>query len=208
MNDPRLEIVQVVEELYRLGLITATGGNVSVRIEEQDVCWITPRGLYKGGLCPEGIVRIDLEGNVLDLEGPAPSSEWAMHTQIYRARPDVNAVIHAHAPYATILGLSGLPFLPVTAEAALLGRVPVVPFHMPGTMELARAVVRALGQATACILNHHGVVAVAAGLRQAANAVEILERSAQLILGCYAAGKQPAILPEEALRGLRERGLA
>jgi ribulose-5-phosphate 4-epimerase/fuculose-1-phosphate aldolase len=131
-----------------------------------------------------------------------------MHTQIYRARPDVNAVIHAHAPYATILGLSGLPFLPVTAEAALLGEVPVVPFHMPGTMELAQAVVQALGQATACILNHHGVVAVAANLRQAANAVEILERSAQLILGCYAAGKQPAILPEEALRALRERGLA
>ncbi|MGC8873302.1 MAG: class II aldolase/adducin family protein, partial [Chloroflexia bacterium] len=151
-EDPRREMVQVVEELYRQGLITASGGNISVRIEGEAACWITPRGLFKGGLCPDLMVRIDLNGNPLQPEGPAPSSEWPMHTALYRARPEVRAVVHAHAPYATVLALCGLPFLPVTAEAALLGEVPTVPFVMPGTQELARTVAEALGHGTACIL--------------------------------------------------------
>lgn len=203
--DPRREMVQAIEELYRLGLITARGGNVSLRMEGRGWCWITPRGLYKGALRPEQMVRIDLEGNALDAHAPSPSSEWAVHTEIYRARPDVRAVVHAHAPCSTVLALSGLPFVPVTAEAALLGEVPTVPFHMPGTRELARAVVHALGQGLACILANHGVVVAASSLRGAVDAVETLERTAQLIVTCHALGRPPEPLPDEAVRMLRER---
>ncbi len=201
-EDPRQEMVRVISELHRLGLITATGGNVSVRIAGREECWITPSQLYKGDLRPEMMVRIDFAGNTLDEGALTPSSEWAVHTELYRARPEVEAVIHAHAPYATVLALSGLPFLPITTEAALLGKVPVVPFIMPGTKELAKAVVKAMGESPACILQNHGVVVAAGTLRRAANLVEILERTAQLIVTCYAVGRKPAVLPKEVARML------
>ncbi|MBC7227971.1 MAG: class II aldolase/adducin family protein, partial [Thermoflexales bacterium] len=205
-EDPRAEMVRAINELYQLGLITATGGNVSVRLEGREECWITPSQLYKGDLRPELMVRIDLAGNVLEENVPAPSSEWPMHTAIYRARPGVGAVVHAHAPYATILALSGLPFLPITTEAAFLGEVPVVPFIMPGTRELAEAVVKAMGKSPVCLLQNHGVVVAATSLRRACNILEVVERTAQLIWGCYAVGKKPPTLPKDVLRTLREMG--
>lgn len=204
-EEPRVEMVRAVGELYALQLITATGGNVSVRIEGRDECWITPSQLYKGGLQPEMMVRIDFEGNVL--EGTlAPSSEWALHTEIYRARSEIRAVVHTHAPYATILGLSRLPFLPVTTEAAFLKGLPVAPFVMPGTKELAKAAVAAMGQNPACILQNHGLVVVATSLRRACNLTEVIERTAQLIWSCYAVGRKPPVLPKEVLKTLRELG--
>jgi L-ribulose-5-phosphate 4-epimerase len=205
-EDPRAEMVRAINELYQLGLITATGGNVSVRVEEREECWITPSQLYKGDLRPELMVRIDLAGNVLDEGVPAPSSEWPMHTAIYRARPEVRAIVHAHAPYATILALSGLPFLPVTTEAAFFREVPVVPFIMPGTKELAEAVVKAMGRNPVCLLQNHGVVVAATSLRRACNILEVVERTAQLIWGCYAVGKKPPTLPKDVVRTLREVG--
>lgn len=205
-EDPRAEMVRAINELYQLGLITATGGNVSVRVEDREECWITPSQLYKGDLRPELMVRIDLAGNVLDEGLPAPSSEWPMHTAIYRARPEVRAIGHAHAPYATILALSGLPFLPITTEAAFLREVPVVPFIMPGTKELAEAVVKALGRNPVCLLQNHGVVVAATSLRRACNILEVVERTAQLIWGCYAVGRKLPVLPKEVLKTLRELG--
>ncbi len=205
-EDPRAEMVRAINELYQLGLITATGGNVSVRVEEREECWITPSQLYKGDLRPELMVRIDLAGNVLDEGVPAPSSEWPMHTAIYRARPEVQAIVHAHAPYATILALSGLPFLPITTEAAFFREVPVVPFIMPGTKELAEAVVKAMGRGPVCLLQNHGVVVAATSLRRACNILEVVERTAQLIWGCYAVGKKPPTLPKDVVRMLREVG--
>lgn len=204
-EDPRQEIVRAVGELYALQLITATGGNVSVRVEGREECWITPSQLYKGGLQPEMMVRIDFEGRVL--EGTlAPSSEWALHTEIYKARPEIGAVVHTHAPYATILGLSRLPFLPVTTEAAFLKELPVAPFVMPGTRELAQAAVAAMGKNPACILQNHGLVVAASNLRRACNLTEVIERTAQLIWSCYAVGRKPPTLPKEVLKTLRELG--
>jgi len=207
VKDPREEMVQAINELYQLGLITATGGNLSVRIEGREECWITPSQVHKGDLRPEMMIRIDLRGNVLGESALAPSSEWPMHTAIYRMRPDVRAIVHAHAPYATVLALARLPFLPITAEAAFLREVPVVPFIMPGTEELAEAVVKALGQRNqVCLLQNHGVVAVATSLRRACNILETVERTAQLIWCCYAVGRKPVTLPKGALKALRELG--
>jgi len=205
-EDPRQELVQIASELFQLQLITATGGNLSLRIEGRPECWITPTQLYKGNLRPEAMVRIDFEGNALDAGALAPSSERSLHTEIYRARPEVRAIIHAHAPYATILGLSGLPFSPITTDAAFFKEMPLVPFIMPGTQELALAVVKALGQNPACILRNHGLVVAASSLRRAANLVEAIERTAQLIWGCYAVGKKPPTLPKEIVRMLGEMG--
>jgi len=205
-EDLRAEVVAVVQELFAAQLVTATGGNVSVRIPGTDTLWITPSQMFKGGLRPEHLVRIDLDGNPLDPEALSPSSERTMHCAIYRARADAGAVIHAHAPYATILVNSGLPFLPISTEAAFFGDIPRVPFIMPGTEELARAVGEASRESWAVLMQNHGLVVAGRSLRRAADMVEIVERSAQVLLGCHAVGRTPPVLPDEVVRLLRSVG--
>lgn len=129
-----------------------------------------------------------------------------MHCAIYQARPDVEAIIHTRAPQVTILGLADLPFLPISTEAAFLGDLPRVPFIMPGTSDLAQAVAEALGEGVAVMLQNHGLTVAGSSLRRAATLSEIIERTAEVILGCYAVGKEPPTLPESAVAVLREMG--
>jgi L-ribulose-5-phosphate 4-epimerase len=207
VGDERDDLVQAVNELYAIQLITATGGNLSVRVPDTDQIWITPSQLYKGDLRPDLMVRLDVNGQVMDPDAPSPSSEWPMHCAIYRARPDVEAIIHTHAPQATLLVLSGLPFLPISTEAAFLGDIPRVPFIMPGTTELAEAVAAALGaEDSAVFMQNHGMLVASSSLRRAANVSEVIERTSEMILGCYAVGKEPPVLPDDVVAQLRELG--
>ncbi len=205
-GDEREELVAVVRELYAQGVITATGGNVSMRIPDRDELWITPSQLFKGDLRPEILVRIDLEGQPLDAAAHSPSSERLMHCAVYQARKDARAVVHAHAPHATILANAGLPFLPISTEAAFFGEIPRVPFIMPGTSALADAIRDAVRESWAVLMVNHGLLVAGRSLRRAADMVEIVERSAQLILGCHAVGRTPPTLPDDVVRTLRKMG--
>lgn len=202
----RQELVQVVRELYAQELITATGGNVSARIPGRDELWITPSQLFKGDLRPEILVRIGLDGATLETPGAAPSSERIMHCAVYHARPEAQAVVHAHAPHATILANAGLPFLPISTEAAFFGELPRVPFVMPGTEALAKAVGEAARGSWAVLMVNHGLLVAGRSLRRAADMCEIIERSAQVILGCHAVGREPPVLPEAIVAELRALG--
>ncbi len=205
-DDARAEVVRIVEELYAAGLVTGTGGNVSARIPGRDQAWITPGGAFKGKLRPEMLVRIDLDGRPLD-DGPyAPSSERLIHCAIYRGNATVGAVVHSHAPSATTLALAELPFSPISTEAAFIGEIPRVPFMMPGTPDLARAVARALEGATAALLQNHGLVVAAADLRRAADITAIIETTSEKILACHAVGKTPPVLPPDLVTELRSLG--
>jgi autoinducer 2 (AI-2) kinase len=205
-DDVRREILAVVHELYASGLVTATGGNVSARVPGKDEIWITPSQAFKGELTADMLVRIDLDGRPLDPGAPAPSSERLMHCAAYRARPDAQAVIHAHAPHATILVNAGLPFLPVSTEAAFFGDVPRIPFVMPGTQELADAVGAALAHGWAVFMQNHGLLVAGRSLRRAADMVEVIDRSCEVILGCHQAGRPPSVLPPDVVAMLQAMG--
>jgi autoinducer 2 (AI-2) kinase len=201
-----VQIVETVRELYAQQLVTATGGNVSARVPGRDELWITPSALFKGDLHPEAMVRIGLDGRPLDAGARAPSSESLFHCSVYRARPEAQAVIHTHAPHATILVNAGLPFLPISTEAAFFGDIPRIPFVMPGTQALADAVAVAMKESWAVLMQNHGLLVAGRSLRRAADMTEIIDRSAQVILGCHAVGREPPVLPPEVVAELRRMG--
>jgi ribulose-5-phosphate 4-epimerase/fuculose-1-phosphate aldolase len=116
------------------------------------------------------------------------------------------AVVHAHAPHATILANARLPFLPISTEAAFFGELPRVPFIMPGTAELAKAVEEAARGCWAVLLVNHGLLVAGRSLRRAADMAEIVERSSEVILGCHAVGRTPPTLPDDVVAELRQMG--
>ena len=207
VGDERDEMMTLVNELYASHLLTSTGGNVSIRRPEHPgEAWITPSAMPKGHLSPAMLVRIGMDGEALDEGALSPSSERLMHTAIYRARPEVQAVVHSHGPKGFALGLAGLPFLPVSTEAAFFGELARVPFTMPGTDELADAAVEAIGNGNGVLLVNHGLLVAASSLRRAVDMTAVIEETAGALLDCHAAGRTPPVLPDDVVAQLREIG--
>ncbi len=200
-SQSRGKLVATVDELFKAGLITPTGGNVSVR--RPGGALITPSGRHKGSLRPEDLVEVNITGRP-ETPGARPSVETGMHLLIYRRRPDVNAVIHTHAPMATLLGLLDLPVPPVTLDAVRFTDLPSVPFAMPGSDELAEAVADRLAAAPAALLRNHGLLTVGADLRAAADAALALEEVAHLVVTCRLLGQEPSTIPPEAVEALKK----
>jgi L-fuculose-phosphate aldolase len=201
----RAEIVEVGRRLHDKGLITAAEGNVSVRIE--DGLLVTAGGVSKGFLTPELVVETDLQGRG-PKSGPQVSSEVAMHVAIYRTRPDVGAVVHAHPPAATAFAVAHIPLdQPLLAECVLLlGPVPLVPYAPPSTRDLADAVAAACSGANAVLLANHGAVAVGETLSLAHQRMETLEHVARVTLLTRLLGAARPLSPEDVEALLRMSG--
>jgi len=194
----RRSIAEAGRRLYAKGFIAGNEGNLSVR--ERDRLLVTPSGACKGFLRPEDIVVTDLEGRPRG--GARATSEILMHAAVYRRRPDVGAVVHAHPPVATGFAVAGLPLdRPVLAEPIVtLGPVPVVPFGTPSTADLADRVGSAIGSFHALLLANHGALTVGETLWRAWERMETLEQYARIALVARLLGRELMLRPEDVAR--------
>jgi len=194
----RKQVLEAAREMSRLELVRGTSGNVSARDPGTGLVAITPSSLPYDTLEPEDIMVVDYSGNVI--EGTRrPSSETPMHTAVYRARPDVLAVMHTHSPHATAFGVAGSPLRAVTVPLAIYGPVQVALFELPGTAKLAEECVRSLGsEGMAVLLQNHGILTVGRTLAEALEIAVYVEEGAQVALLCHAAGTLKLIPERQA----------
>ena len=186
------EFIAVAQRLWRRGLVAGSGGNLSLRIPDSSHIMISQSGIANIDCRPETLLRVDLNGKVISGEG-RPSKDLAFHLGIYRIRPDVKGIVHAHVHWSTALTLLGYKELPLfTPHAqAKLHRVQVVPYAPSESQELTAWVTEAFNSQdiVAALLEQHGMVAVGATLPAACNIAELVEETAQVAVLVHLGGR-------------------
>ncbi|MBN2098633.1 MAG: class II aldolase/adducin family protein [Dehalococcoidia bacterium] len=180
----KMEVLEVARWMDEKGLVVGTSGNVSQRFREPDgreLVAITPSGRQYDTMEAEDIVLVDMEGQRVEGE-LAPSIETMLHLGIYRARKKVRAVVHAHAVFGSAIAVTGkeIPCLLDDQVTFLGGEIKVAAYALPGSPELAKNVVAALGPRNAVVLANHGTISVGRNLREAFNNCELLEKTARV----------------------------
>jgi L-fuculose-phosphate aldolase len=195
-HEAKQQIIQITNELFSMGLLTATGGNISALASDGETMWITPSQMYKGGLTEADLVHIQTDGTVI-AGTSRPSVEFQMHAAAYRVRPGTTGAVHTHAPVATAFGICNQAFPPINTDAVFLRDTVTVPWYMPGSKELADAVAEALQKSRGAILQNHGLMTVGENLRKAATRAMMLEETAKIVLYCKQFGGTVSVLPDE-----------
>ena len=174
------EICMIGKKIYDLGFVAANDGNISVKVGPNEF-YCTPTGVSKGYMTPDMIIKVDAEGNKLEGE-LNPSSEIKMHMRVYRERPDVNAVVHAHPPIATAFTVAGVPMNEyILPEAVLtIGDVPTCEYGTPSTMEIPDSLMPYIQEHDAFLLENHGALTVGNTLQRACFTMEEVEFNAKI----------------------------
>ena len=167
------EMCEIGRRVYNRGMVAANDGNFSVKLNDNEfLC--TPTGVSKGFMTPAYIWKVDANGNVIQAnKGFKPSSEIKMHMRVYKERPDVKSVVHAHPLYATTFAIAGIPLTqPIMPEAVIaLGCVPIAKYGTPSTEEIPDAV----------LLENHGALTYSDSLLNAYHKMESVEFYARLL---------------------------
>ena len=196
-------IVEIGRRMYGKNLIAGTDGNISCRLPDGSFL-ITPSGKAKGRLSPEDMVVIDEGGSVISGNG-RPSSEFRLHTYIYSARSDINAIVHAHPIFCTAYASAGKPLTAsILPEIMLLaGDIPLAEYGTPSTSELPNSVEKLIENHDAILLRNHGVVVVGADLEDAFNKLEVVEHFAEILHAAEAIGGAKPLSNEQIDRLMR-----
>lgn len=184
--------------LYDRGYVAANDGNLSLKVEP-DRLLVTPSGVSKGRLTPDMLLVTDMEGNVLE-GNRHPSSETKMHLAVYRGRPDVGAVVHAHPPVSTAFAVCrrGMETPYLSELVTGLGAVPCTPsFAMLSTDEVPRSVEPYLADHCAVLLANHGALTWGEDLWEAFDRMETVEHTAKILLNARLLGDPVALTQEE-----------
>lgn len=186
----RLGIVRFGRLLHENGFVAATDGNLSVRLDEKRLL-VTPTCMSKGMMRASDMVIVDMEGNPLAGKRRV-STEIGMHLLIYRLRPDVHGIVHAHPPTATGFAASGFNLdRPLVCEVVVgLGSIPLARYGTPGTPELTDALEPLIPQHDAILMANHGVVTFGSSLENAYMKMETVEHFAKIALVAHLLGHE------------------
>src|SRR5437870_6816579 len=204
-QDIRRDLIRICQLMYERSYVVSSDGNVSARLDDGRVL-ATPTMTCKGRTTEDMLAVTDLEGR--SLNDRRASSELAMHLLIYRERPDVRAVCHAHPPHGTAFAVAGLPIdQPILSEVILtLGCVPLAEYGTPSTEELTDAMRPLIKHHNALLMANHGAVAYGADLWQAFDRLETLEHTAKIAILSHVLGGSRNLSPDaiEKLINVRE----
>jgi L-fuculose-phosphate aldolase len=190
-------------KLVTAGLVVGTGGNLSGRRPSGDAFIITPSGYSLDELTPDDLVEVQLDGHIPSARRK-PSSEWQMHAEAYRARPDAQFVFHLHPPVSTTLHAIGKPIRSLTTDHAYYVReLHEVPYMHSGTIELARAVAAQLDGANVVLLRHHGCLLVADTADLAYQRAMNLEAAAMATYRALVLGDETTVTPSDYMERIR-----
>ena len=196
------QICDIGKRIYNQGMVAANDGNISVKLNDNEfLC--TPTGVSKGFMTPEYICKVDANGNVIQANpGFKPSSEIKMHMRVYKQRPDVNSVVHAHPVYATSFAIAGIPLTqPIMPEAVIaLGCVPIADYGTPSTEEIPDAVEKHLQYFDAVLLENHGALIYSDSLINAYHKMESVEFYAKLLFNARLLGGPKELTPQQVER--------
>ena len=179
--EAKQQIIDFGKKVYARGFVAANDGNITVRVGKNEV-WCTPTGVSKGFMTEDMLVKMDLDGNILEEGSKAPTSEIKMHLRVYKENPDVMSVFHAHPQVATAFACAGLPLnkKPYLVEGILaIGIVPCVHYANPGTFDVPDSIAPYVNRYNAVLLANHGVLTWGRSAEEAFYRMESVEYCAK-----------------------------
>lgn len=205
LKELRQEVLEKSVQMIQDGLAFGAGGNISALDRDSGLIAITPSAIEYTKMKVEDVVVVDKFGKVVEGKWK-PTSESPMHTIFYRERQDVGAVMHTHAPHASVFAIINEPIPLVVTESALcLGNpVKVDPYVRPGTEELAQSILEAMGKDVAVLLGQHGLITVGSNLDEAYSSTIAAEVSARFTIMARSMGAEPMHLDQTEVSFLRE----
>lgn len=197
------EFLAMVKKAYAEAMFAGTSGNLSIYDREEESMLITPSSLAYETMTEDDLMTISLDGEIKEGKHE-PSSEWRMHAEIYKQKPEVGAVVHTHSPFATAFGVNreNVPVILVEMIPFLGGDVKVADFALPGTNEVGENCVKALEDRFVCTMANHGVLAVGKDLDQAYIRAVYVEDAAKICTYARMNGK-PVVLDLEWIKAMR-----
>lgn len=203
-KEQKSEIIKYGRKLVDYSLTSGTGGNISIFDPQAEQILITPSGYDFYEMTEDDLVVIDMDGNVIEGKaGNKPSSEWLMHRIFYQNRNDIQAMIHAHTIYATVLSCLREPLKPTHYMVALAGEdVKVAEYATFGTEELSKNAFEGMKDRKAVLLANHGLIAGDSTLEKAFNIIEEIEYCSKI----YCIGRSvgnPIILDEQEMATMK-----
>lgn len=195
MDESRLrqDMVEIGKRLYNKGFVASNDGNISIRLSEREIL-ITPTGVSKGYMSASDMLKVDLEGNVIS-GFLKPTSEMKMHLAVYKKRPDVKAIVHAHPPKATAFAVAGIQFDRITLPEVVfsLGIISLTEYGTPTTHEVPRSIEKHIGSSDAVLLANHGALTVGKDVFDAYYKMETLEHFSSISLYARLLGGERAL---------------
>jgi L-fuculose-phosphate aldolase len=193
----KADLVNICHRLYDRGMVTATDGNVSVRLENGNIL-TTRSGINKGMVTENDLVEVTLQGEQVAGTG-RPSTELGMHLFIYEQRPDVNAVVHAHPTYATGFATARIPLTECLFPEVIvgMGAIPLAEYATPSTEEIAQSLTPYVKNADAVLMANHGVVTYGGDLYDAYFKMEKVEHAAHITFVARMLGGEKALSTED-----------